>query len=163
MDEIEQEINRLKLQLKQFMELVLGIGEEPPEEIQDLVLQVIQHIGGKIEALRSQQGQSDTNAEPSNLTPGPYPSSNINAFAYDPESGELKVKFQDKYPSQNGPIYSYSGVPSYIFDLFRRGAVAPRTSGRNQWHEWKKGVTPSLGASMYGLIRAGGYPYQRLS
>jgi hypothetical protein len=97
------------------------------------------------------------------LDQAPHESSNINAFRYNPKSGQLFVKFQGKYPQQNGPVYSYEGVPAYIYDIFRRGAVAPKTSGKNQWHTWKKGVTPSHGASMYALIKQGNFPYKRIS
>lgn len=97
------------------------------------------------------------------LDPAPHESSNINAFRYEPDKKKLYVKFQGKYPQQNGPIYSYQDVPPYIFDIFRRGSIAPKTSGQNAWHKWKEGVTPSHGASMYALIKAGGFPYQRLS
>ncbi len=76
---------------------------------------------------------------------------NINA-----QSGKLFVKFQGKYPKQTGPVYSYEGVPKNIYEVFARGAVAPKTSGKNAWHTWKEGVTPSHGA-------AGNYPYQKLS
>lgn len=97
------------------------------------------------------------------IPPAPYPSSNINGFQYDPESKQLLVKFQGKYPQQNGPVYKYEGVPDFIFNVFSRGAVAPKTSGRNAWHTWKKGVTPSHGAAMAALIKNGGYQYQRMS
>lgn len=96
------------------------------------------------------------------LESAPHESSNINAFRYDPKNGKLFVKFQGDFPSQNGPIYSYEGVPANIFDIFRRGAVAPKTSGSNAWHKWKAGVAPSHGASMYALIKQGGYKYTRL-
>lgn len=96
------------------------------------------------------------------LEPAPYESSNINAFKYDPKSQKLVVKFQGKYPSQNGPVYAYEGVPKNIFEVFARGAVAPKTSGHNRWHRWKKGVTPSHGAAMYALIREGNFPFRKL-
>lgn len=92
-----------------------------------------------------------------------HESSNINAFRYEPDKKKLYVKFQGKYPSQNGPVYSYEGVPANLFEVLKRGAVAPKTSGSNAWHTWKEGVTPSHGAAMYALIKQGGYPYQRLS
>ncbi len=97
------------------------------------------------------------------LDAAPHESSNINAFKYDPKTGKLFVKFQGKYPQQNGPVYSYEGVPPFIYEVFQRGAVAPKTSGKNAWHTWKEGVTPSHGASMYALIKNGGYAYRRLS
>lgn len=93
----------------------------------------------------------------------PYPSSQINGFQYDPRSGKLLVKFQGKDVADAGPIYSYDDVPKHIYDVFRRGAVGPKTSGSNRWHTWKRGVTPSHGAAMNALIKAGGYKYQRLA
>jgi len=97
------------------------------------------------------------------LEPGPFPSSNINSFKYNPENEKLFVKFHGKDNADSGPVYGYEGVPPYIYDVFRRGAVGPKTSGRNKYHTWVKGVTPSLGASMYALIKQGGFQYQRLS
>lgn len=99
---------------------------------------------------------------PTEELPGaPYASSNINAFQYDYKTGKLVVRFQGKDVADNGPIYSYEGVPKFIYDIFRQGAVAPKTSGSNRWHTWKRGVTPSHGAAMYHLIRDR-YPYQRV-
>jgi KTSC domain len=97
------------------------------------------------------------------LQPAPHESSNINAFRYNPENQQLFVKFQGKYPQQNGPVYKYEGVPDFIFNVFSRGAVGPKTSGSNGWHTWKKGVTPSHGAAMAALIKNGGYQYTRMS
>jgi hypothetical protein len=98
----------------------------------------------------------------SELEPGPYPSSNINGFKYDYKTGKLLVKFMGKDTADSGPVYSYEGVPKFIYDVFRKGAVPPKTSGRNKWHQWQEGVMPSLGAAMYHLIRTN-YPYQRIS
>ena len=97
------------------------------------------------------------------LENAPYESSNIHAFRYEPKSQKLYVKFQGKDVANAGPVYSYEGVPPFIFDVFKRGAVGPVTSGSNKWHTWRKDVLPSHGAAMYHLIKAGGYPYQRLS
>lgn len=101
--------------------------------------------------------------EPSNLQPTDHPSSNINAFQYDPKTGQLMVKFMGKDVADAGPTYSYDGVPPYIFDILKRGAVAPKTSGKNKWHRWKKGVTPSHGASMAALVKAGNFPYKKVA
>ena len=98
-----------------------------------------------------------------NLDQGPYPSSNVNSFKYDPRSGRLFVKFHGAESADAGPVYKYEGIPKNIYDLFSQGRVGPKTSGSNQYHTWIKGVTPSLGASLYALIRNGGYPYQRMS
>ena len=99
---------------------------------------------------------------PTELTAAPYPSSNINGFKYDYKTGKLLVKFMGKDTADSGPVYSYEGVPKFIYDIFSRGAVPPKTSGRNRWHEWREGVMPSLGAAMYHLIRTN-YPYERLT
>lgn len=87
----------------------------------------------------------------------PLLSSNIYGFKYDPNQGQLLVRFN------NGGIYSYGGVPQSVFNIFRSGAVPAKTNGRNQYGEWWKGKIPSLGAAFYELIRNGGYPYQKLS
>lgn len=109
------------------------------------------------------EGEPPTHENPPELEQAPHPSSNINAFRYNPSNGQLFVKFQGKYPANDGPVYAYEGVPKNIFEIFRRGAVAPRTSGSNAWHTWKEGTTPSHGAAMYALIREGNYRYRRLS
>ncbi len=144
----------------------------------DRISQLYQEIEDQAELGHAEQEQAQVAEEvspqgqpPIPPTGGPIPSleaapnesSNINAFRYEPDSGKLYVKFQGKYPQQNGPVYSYEGVPKHIFEVFRRGSVAPKTSGSNAWHTWKEGVTPSHGAAMYALIKQGGYPYQRLS
>jgi hypothetical protein len=130
---------------------------------------------GDIKAIEREQAQvSEQVAQPPSgtpptggnippLQPAPHESSNINAFRYNPENQQLFVKFQGKYPQQNGPVYRYEGVPDFIFNVFSRGAVGPKTSGSNGWHTWKKGVTPSHGAAMAALIKNGGYQYQRMS
>ena len=109
------------------------------------------------------QGSIPTGEQVPELENAPHPSSNISRFRYDPESQQLFVQFLGKYPDANGAIYKYHDVPKFIFDVFARGAVAPKTSGRNKWHTWKEGKTPSHGAAMYALIKSGAYPYQRLS
>ncbi len=91
------------------------------------------------------------------------PSSNIESFGYDEKNGNLMVRFLGDHPNRNGPVYSYQGVPKQIYDLFRVGAVPARSDGRNAWGTWWRGKVPSLGASLYTLIRGGNYPYQRVS
>lgn len=91
------------------------------------------------------------------------PSSNVNSFSYNPDNQEMFVKFQGDYPSENGPVYKYGGVPPVIFDLFQKGAVPARTKGSNDWGEWWEGKVPSLGASLFTLIKNGGYPYERIT
>lgn len=185
----EQQIEQIKNALREMMQLLVQRGEPLSDELKTKIAQVMEHAANRITQLRQEQQQDIELAQaeqeqaqiaeevsppeqPPTAPPGgpvpplqqaPHESSNINAFRYDPETGKLFVKFQDKYPGTNGPVYSYEGVPKNIYEVFRRGAVAPKTSGKNAWHTWKEGVTPSHGAAMYALIRNGNYPYQRLS
>jgi hypothetical protein len=157
----EEQIEELKNALREIVQLVIARGEPLSDDLKMVLAEVMEHVATRIQELR-QEAQAPPPQTPP-LEPGNFPSSNINAFNYDPKTQKLFVKFQDKYPSQNGPVYQYDGVPNFIFDIFRRGAVAPKTSGRNAWHTWKRGVTPSLGASMAALIKNGGYAYNRLA
>ena len=77
--------------------------------------------------------------------------------------GRLLVRFLGDHPNRNGPVYAYGGVPREVFDMFQKGAVPARTDGQNKWGKWWKGKVPSIGASLYTLIKQRGYPYQRLS
>lgn len=144
---------------------VIQSGEVLSDEFQGILAQELQYLTSAIDELQQQnpvEQLSPTIAKPK-IEPAGYPSAQINGFNYDPQSKQLLVKFQGDYPQENGPVYSYSDVPDHIFKLFSRGAVAPKTSGKNAWHEWKQGLAPSLGASMNALIKGGGYAYQRLS
>jgi hypothetical protein len=144
---------------------VLQGGWSLSDEYKQLIADEITWLTNRIQELYHEESPADAlpPSAPPEVLSAEYPSSNINGFQYDPKTQNLVVKFQDKYPGQNGPIYSYEGVPSYIYDVFRRGAIAPKTSGKNSWHTWKKGVTPSHGAAMYALIKQGGFNYQRVS
>jgi len=156
-----EELEELLGELLRGVQDVLQSGEILSDEFQGMLAQTLTALTDRIDELRA--GGAPQAPEDPDVNPAPYPSSNINGFRYDPASGRLFVKFQGKYPQQNGPVYSYDNVPPFIFDVFRRGAVAPRTSGRNAWHRWREGITPSLGASMHALIKLGGYNYHRLS
>lgn len=158
----EQRIQYLKNALRDIMAMIVERSQPLNEDFKLVLAQVMEHVADRIQSLR-QEGSVEGLAPTQELESSPHPSSNINAFRYDPKSGRLIVKFQDKYPSQNGPVYSYEGIPKFIYDVFSRGAVGPKTSGQNAWHKWRKGVTPSLGAAMSALIKNGGYQYQRLS
>ena len=152
--------------LNTLMQLI-DDGVQIPDEVIQAVTEI---LGEKIRELSQRapstpvqpiiQGQEEPAV---NHGETPYPSSNINAFRYDPKTGKLIVKFMGKDVANAGPTYSYEGVPSYIFDILRRGAVGPKTSGANRWHRWKEGVTPSHGAAMAALIKAGGFPYKKIS
>jgi hypothetical protein len=163
----EQQIEEIKNSLRQIMQIISARGQPLSEEIKAFLARVLDHAANSIEELR-QQIQAPTEAPIEapgvpNLQPGPFPSSNVNSFKYDPQKQQLFVKFHGKDTADSGPTYSYVGIPEYIFDIFRRGAIAPKTSGGNKYHSWYRGVTPSLGASMSALIKKGNFPYQRVA
>lgn len=147
--------------LLESLDIVLQSGEVLSDEIQGELANVIQNLLMRIEELRSQE-LPEAPIELPELDKS-MQSSNINSFGYDDKTGQLLVKFQGDYPQENGPVYSYEGVPKQIFELFKRGAVPARTKGQNKWGKWWEGKHPSMGASLYTLIRGGGYPYQRLT
>jgi hypothetical protein len=158
----EQKIEDLKNALREVVSLISQRQGPLPEDLKVLLAQVIEHVATRIQQLRQEEEGVGAPPITPELQPTDHPSSNINSFKYDYKNGDLLVKFQDKYPGQNGPTYKYSGVPKFIYDTFRKGAVAPKTSGSNDWHSWEKGRTPSLGAAMYHLIRTA-YPYQKVA
>jgi len=182
----EQRIQQLKDSLREAVQILVSRGTALSDQEKVMLTQMMEHVATRIQQLRQEEQAQEQPQEqeqpiseqipqePPTLTPmepppevpplepAPFESSNINAFQYEPRSQKLFVKFQDKFPGENGPIYQYEGVPSFVFDVFRRGSIAPKTSGRNQWHTWKQGVTPSHGAAMAALIKEGGYPYQRV-
>lgn len=162
MNEIEELEDILDAILAGVQE-ALANGEFLSEELQAQIAQEIILLTEEIDALYAQGEQApEPITEVPPLSPAPHASSQIHSFKYDPDNQSLFIKYQDKYPGTNGPVYQYDGVPKFIFDVFRRGAVGPKTTGRNAWHAWKKGVTPSLGAAANALIKAGGYNYQRI-
>ncbi len=147
---------------------VLQSGEILSDEFQGAIAQELEVTLQRIDQLKQEisQGSPTDSLQPNTvpqLDQGPYPSSNINSFKYNPTNGMLFVKFHGKDTADSGPVYRYNNVPRYIYDVFSQGRVGPKTSGSNKYHTWIKGVTPSLGASLYALIRNGGYPYQRMS
>lgn len=179
--QLEQALDFLITSIYEMMQNGEEISDEIANQLADEIEGTIQKITdlkaneGDINAIEREQAQvSEQVVQPPSgapptggnvppLQPAPHESSNINAFRYNPENQQLFVKFQGKYPQQNGPVYKYEGVPDFIFNVFSRGAVGPKTSGSNGWHTWKKGVTPSHGAAMAALIKNGGYQYQRMS
>jgi hypothetical protein len=84
-------------------------------------------------------------------------SSTIFGFQYDPKRLALRVKFQ------GDGVYEYEGVPPEIFKLFQKGAISAKTDGQNEYGKWWRGKNPSLGGSMYALIKMGGYPYHKVA
>lgn len=162
MDEL-QELEQLLKELVQAIQQVIQSGEVLSDEFQGQLAKTLGLLVDRIDQLQSQDAVEGLQPQqPHELQPGPFPSSNVNSFKYDPRNQNLFVKFHGKDSADSGPIYSYENVPPFIFDVFRRGAVAPRTSGKNKYHQWYEGVTPSLGASMNALIKSGGYAYKRL-
>ncbi len=158
------DLQTLKSTLAEFLnaiQQVLQSGERLSDNFQGQIAQFIGSIFDRIQQLESEQGPPSAPTPP--LEPNPIGSSNVNSFGYDEKTGRLMVKFQGDYPQQNGPVYAYEGVPKAIFELFKRGAVPARTDGKNAWGKWWKGKVPSLGASMFTLIKGGGYPYQRMT
>lgn len=158
-----QELEGLLRELLQAVEQVIASGEELSDEFQGMLAQTFEVLVNKIDQLKKENPIDQFTSNIPELDKGPFASSNVNSFKYDPRNQKLFVKFHGKDSADSGPVYGYEGVPEFIFDVFRRGAVAPRTSGKNKYHEWFKGVTPSLGASMNALIKAGGYQYKRIS
>jgi len=160
-----EELRALLLELVQAINLVMQSGEVLSDEFQGQLAQTLSNLVSRIDQGRGKQSDAD------GLPPTPpesdiqeaMPSSNVEGFAYDDKTGRLLVRFLGKHPNRNGPIYSYGGVPPNIFDIFRRGAIPAKTNGKNKWGEWWQGKYPSMGAAMYHLIRAGGYPYRRIA
>lgn len=165
----EQRIQELKNALRELVSLIASRGGPIPDDLKVLLAQAMEHVANRIQQIR-QEGNVE-NLPPEQppgppqapqLDQGPYPSSNVNSYKYNPDTQQLWVKFHGKDSADSGPTYQYSNVPRFIYDVFNRGGVAPRTSGQNRYHRWIRGVTPSLGASLYALIRDN-YPYQRMS
>lgn len=165
--DLEGQIEQLKNASQEILDEILGSGRPISQRLQNEIDQMLDWVATRIQELRqlqtSQEDVTEGLSPVPELTRGPYPSSNINSFKYDPQSKTLFVKFMGKDSADSGPVYQYEGVPRLIFQIFRKGAVPPKTSGKNQYHRWIKGVTPSLGAAMYALIRNGPYPYARLT
>ena len=158
MNEI-QALEQLLSELLNGIQEVIASGEILSDEFQGTLAQELNYLTTRIDELRSQGGS---------ITPQPelqeaMPSSNISAFRYDEKTGKLLVQFLGKHPNRNGSIYAYENVPKVIYDLFEKGAIPARTNGRNRWGNWFKGKVPSMGASMYTLLKNGPYPYQRIS
>lgn len=155
-----QELEELLRELLQAIQLMVESDEEMSDELQGQIAQTLELLYNRIEEMR---GSAPTPPPQEPELESSMPSSNVEGFAYDPEGQRLYVRFLGKHPDPHGPIYQYEGVPANIFDIFRKGAIPAKTDGRNKWGRWWKGKYPSMGAAMYHLIRAGGFPYQRVS
>lgn len=160
MNELQQ-LEQLLSELLSGIQDVLLSGELLSDEFQGTISQELEYLTTSIDRLRA-EGQAGDITMPPELEEA-MPSSNISAFNYDDDNQRLLVQFLGKHPNRKGPIYAYGGVPKQIFELFKRGAIPARTDGRNRWGTWWKGKVPSIGASLYTLIKEGGYPYQKLS
>lgn len=153
-------------QVLDLLEEILSTGEKISDELLGQIADQIEHEESRIDQLRKQSPVESLPAQQSPQQPQlqeAMPSSNVESFGYDEYTGKLMVRFLGEHPDRNGPIYAYEGVPKNIFDLFRKGAVPARTDGSNKWGIWWKGKKPSIGASLYALIKNGGYAYERLT
>jgi hypothetical protein len=155
-----QDLEELMRDLLQAIQLMVDSGEEMSDELQGAVAQTLEMLYSRIEQLRG-EAPPEPPEEPPDLQPS-MPSSNIEGFAYNDKTGQLYVRFRGKHPDRNGPVYQYNNVPQNIYDIFQKGAIPAKTDGKNKWGKWWKGKYPSMGAAMYHLIRAGGFPYQRV-
>lgn len=160
-----QELETLIHQLLQTIQQVMQSGEILSDEFQGELARTLELLVNRIDELRTQEPVETLQPQAGQQPPleQGMPSSNVEAFGYDDDNEKLLVRFLGKYPNRNGPVYAYEGVPKNIFELFQRGAIPARTDGQNKWGRWWRGKVPSLGASLYTLIKNEGYPYQRLS
>lgn len=155
-------------ELLQYFEMLLQYAQANAQnlnpESQQVLAQFIAQFQQLIEQNMQQAGGESPIPEGNQQTqPAGMPSSNVEGFSYDPKTGRMYVRFLGDYPNREGPVYAYENVPRNIFDLFRQGAIPARTKGKNRWGEWWKGKVPSLGASLYTLIKNQGYQYSKVS
>lgn len=155
-----QELEELMRDLLQAIQLMVDSGEDMSDELQGAVAETLELLFSRIEELRGEAPPEPPEEQP-DLQPS-MPSSNVEGFAYNDKTGQLYVRFLGKHPDRNGPVYQYNNVPQNIYDIFQKGAIPAKTDGKNKWGSWWKGKYPSMGAAMYHLIRAGGFPYQRV-
>lgn len=162
-----QQLEGLIDQLLSALQEILASGEILSDEFQAMLAQELELTVNRIAQLQSANPVEGlpppNNPPPQDQIQQGMPSSNVEGFAYDDNTGRLLVRFLGQHPNRNGPIYAYSGVPREIFDLFQSGAVPARTDGHNRWGRWWRGKVPSLGASLFTLIKNRGYQYQRLT
>jgi hypothetical protein len=160
-----QELEELFFDLLKLVREILDSGEKLSDSTSGEVANFLQDLENKINTLKQQEpveGLQPTQPEKPQLNQS-GPSSNVDSFGYDDKTGKLMVRFLGDYPNREGPVYAYEGVPKEIYNLFQKGAVPARTNGQNKWGQWYKGKVPSLGASLYTLIKNGGYKYQKIS
>jgi len=138
-------------------------GEQLPDEFLGQIAQTLELLYNRLEEVEGAglAGTSINGPTQPPIEPG-MPSSNVEGFARDENTGKLYVRFLGKHPNRMGPVYEYSGVPDSMYNLFRQGAVPARTNGQNKWGKWWKGKTPSMGASVNVLLKQGGFNYRRV-
>ena len=155
-------------ELLEYAKTIISYLEQNADRLdmasQQALGELLQNI---LQVIASQEEGAEAPTEPQKPAIGDIgqamPSSNVEGFAYDDNSGRLLVRFLGQYPNRDGAIYAYEGVPKEIFDLFRSGSIPARTDGKNKWGKWWKGKIPSIGASLFSLIKNRNYPYQRLT
>ena len=161
MDDLNQLIEGIETAIQLLIQSADEFIDEEFEAAAQVIIQAWQYVE------RQQQLSTEAPIEPpqapGNLPPAPFDSSNIHSFGYDDKTGQLLVKFNGKDVRDDGPVYGYGGIPRAVFDLFQKGAVPARSKGQNKWGRWWVGKVPSLGASLYTLIKSQNYPYQKLS
>lgn len=156
-----QELESILTQLLSVVQEVIASGEVIDDDVQMALAETFSLLLERMEQIRSRDTTPTTPLQ-DQIEPS-MPSSNVEGFAYDPKSNRLMVRFLGKHPNRNGAIYAYEKVPPVMFELFRKGAVPARTNGRNKWGRWWRGKNPSMGSSVYTLLKQGGFSYRRLT
>jgi hypothetical protein len=154
-------MNDLIGMVEQFLAMIMEAQDEfSDDELEEL----FQTANDVMMFIQEREQEAKPIVNPSEELPlAPHESSQINGFNYSPETGKLQVQFHGKYPKAAGSIYEYDDVPPWVYELFQRGAIAPKTSGSNRFHRWERGKTPSHGASMNAAIKAGGFNYRKVA
>lgn len=142
-----------------FLEQVFSSQEEFSDEELEMLFEVAQEALSFIKERKEAPIESAVPQVPASE----YPSSNVNGMKYNPDTQELLVQFHGPYPQAEGSIYKFSKVPQFLFEVLRRGAVGPKTSGKNAYHTWIRNLTPSLGGSFNALIKQGGFEYEKVA
>ena len=81
-------------------------------------------------------------------------SSNVDRVMYNTDTSELTIRFT------NDEIYTYPNIDEELFNQIIDGVDAPKTSGENDYGEWKKGVGPSVGATVYKRLVKRNAPFK---
>lgn len=131
----------------------------PGEGFQELASNPAQ-LASVIERLEQSHPAGEAGIAPDGIPNTELPSSNVAGMKYDPRSGKLLVKF---HGVGKEPVYQYEGVPPQIFKILQHGNAFAQTKGKNRWGQWWPMKNPSIGAALNQYLKAGGYPYQRLS